>query len=268
MVIQRVDTYRERMVQKAREVEIISNFEMLERVKKLPQRKSFHASSFPRLCKTINDFMSGEVVTITGFTSSGKTLLCRSLTVDFCGEGHIPLWFTYEESPRDFLGRFSINAVDLQFFMPVELETYSPEWLLEVIRRGHEEKGTNIVFIDNLAFVLKISDKTNTSAVIGDMVVELKKMAVDLDMLIFLMCPTTKVSCDSPEELKINIIKDSSMIGHTSDTVIISHRIVTYDALTIINESFLKVVKSRRAGDIGTIIETRKDGDYLREVDQ
>ena len=256
----------ETVVRHAREVEIISNFEMWKRIETMPKLETISTRSFPTLNKIIDGFVQGELVVVTGATGCGKTLICQTLTRDFCEDGHSPLWFTFELSPRFFLPKFAINSIDLQFYLPASLTPYSVDWLSKVIERGKNEVGTEIVFIDHLHYIFDMSRSMHASLDIGMVVRTLKRLCVDHDIIIFLCCHTTKSRVEGTDDLGLHKIRDSSLVAQEADTVFFVHRETSEDAVCKTESSLLKVCKARRTGDMGSVIPTVKHNKYLAEL--
>jgi replicative DNA helicase len=239
---------------------------MLKRIERMPQVDIIKAATFPTLCKAVDGFVSGELVVVTGATGCGKTLFCQSLTKDFCHDGVIPLWFTFEVSARFFLPKFALNAKDLQFYMPAELYPYSIDWVAEVIRRSKEKLGIEVAFIDHLHYIFDMSTSRNPSLDIGTVVRALKRLCVELDIIIFLCCHTTKTRVESADDVGLHKIRDSSLVAQEADTAIFVHRTTSDNGICKTESSFLKVCKARRTGDMSTVIETIKPNQYLAEL--
>lgn len=263
--MQRAYSAAERTIQHAKQVQIISNFEYLKRIEQEPPLDKITAITFPQLCNTVDGFIQGELVVVTGATGCGKTLFCQSLTKDFCNDGVVPLWFTYEVTPRFFLRKFALNAVDLQFFLPAELVPYSIEWVTEVIKRGKQELGVEVVFLDHLHYIFDMSRSMHASLDIGMVVRTLKRLCVEHEIIIFLCCHTTKSRVESTDDVGLHKIRDSSLVAQEADTVIFVHRTTSDDGICKTEDSFLKVCKARRTGDMSTVIETTKPNEYLAE---
>lgn len=246
---------------------VITNFEMLQRIRKLAVLETVRVSSFPLLSKYIEGFRMGELVVITGPTRCGKTLVLNAFTKDLSTAGHFPLWFTYEMPVREFLAqRFPREGEDLNFFLPVTLKPYSLPWIVKVIKRSHEEYGTDFVFIDHLHYVYDMSNSRNSSLEIGFIVRQLKSLAVELEIVIFLVCHTTKALITDEDEVGLHAIRDSSFVAQEADTVLYMIREVDSKGIVTTNEASIKICKARRTGEMSRKIKVVKDGFYLREV--
>ena len=248
-------------------VRTISNFEMLEKIKKLGDIESIRCDNFPLLGKATSGFSKGELVVITGETGCGKTLICQSFTNDLCRESKFPLWFTYEMPPREFLIKFSRESADLHFYMPEELEAYDIKWVEHSIRQAKLKYEIDFVFIDHLHYIFDMAVSRNISLDIGVIMRVLKRLAVELEIVIFIVCHITKARIEKDDDMGIHLIRDSSLIAQESDTVLFVHRYMEErDGICITDSSVVKVCKARRTGERGCIIPIVKDGFYLREV--
>lgn len=262
-----MDTRVQRIAEAIARTEIVTNFKMIEDIAKLPDIPVMHTGSFPMMSRYIDGFAPGELVIITGIFGSGKTLFAQTLTKDFCRSMDTPLWFTYEVPPRYFFKRFARNSIDLQFYLPSELVPYSMEFVDKVIRKAKEKFETNVVFIDHLHYVFDMSQSRNVSIDIGTIARGLKRLAVDLEITIFIICHTTKGKILSHDDMGLHLLRDSGLIACEGDTGIFLWSDVKSEGGIETRESVLKICKARRTGVMGKVIPIVKDGEYLREVD-
>ena len=249
------------------DTKVITNFEMMQRVREMAELETVRVESFPLLSKYIDGFRMGELVVVTGPTRCGKTLVLNAFTKDLSNDGHFPLWFTYEMPVREFLSqRFPRNSEDLNFFLPEQLKPYSLPWIDRVIRRSKDEYGTDFVFIDHLHYVYDMSNLRNSSLEIGYIVRQLKSLAVELEVVIFLVCHTTKALVTDADEVGLHSIRDSSFVAQEADTVLYMIRDVEDHGICNTDEAAIKICKARRTGEMHRSIRVVKDGFYLREV--
>lgn len=262
----RYNTADETILRDAQEVRIISNFEWLKKIEEMPPIEIIRTRTFPTLDKRIEGFAPGELVVVTGATGCGKTLFSQTLTRDFCEAGVNNLWFTFEVPPRFFLPKFARSGADLQFYLPEHLTPYSIDWLCNVVKRGKDELGIQVVFIDHLHYIFDVSRLVNASLDIGMVVRTLKRLCVDNEIIIFLCAHTTKSRVESSDDIGLHRIRDSSLVAQEADTVVFVHRSVSDNGLSSTLNSLIKVCKARRTGDMGTVIETVKLNAYLAEL--
>lgn len=213
-------------------------------------------SLLPTLDAYIEDFRGGEVIAISGPTKNGKTLLAQSLTANFEKQGQPSLWFSFEVPARQFLSQFP----ELPFlYLPAKLKPHALDWLEDRIVESFEKYRTRIVFIDHLHYLLDMARMKSPSIEIGTVIRSLKGIAVNREMLIFLLCHTTKNTRDG--SLSYESIRDSSFVSQESDSVFMVKR--TPDDGE--NTARLRVEFHRRTGIMEKIVYLVKVGGLLRE---
>lgn len=235
--------------------QIISSFDLDEIVKHSIDQPVI-ASRIPLLDYHLNGgFESGELITISGSPKTGKTLLAQSLTINFLNQDYKSLWFQYEVTPKRFLDSFPNIPM---FYLPQHLHTYNLDWLETRILEAIIKHGIKIVFIDHLHYLFDIG-KESTSLHIGSIVRRLKQIAVKWNLVIFLLCHMKKVSFD--KEPSDEDIRDSSLIGSESDTVLIIWRKIKNE-----NEAVLKLRYARRSEGRDRKVNLIKIDGMLRQL--
>ena len=235
---------------------IITSFELDD----ILQQSGEHAlqvnSKLPLLDKYIEGFESGELIAVSGPRKGGKTLLAQSLTVYFLEQKVNSLWFSYELTPKQFLRSFP----EIPFFLtPLKLKTNALPWMKERIIEALLKHSIGVVFIDHLHFLFDMARSKNTSLEIGQVVRFLKSIAIEYNLIIFLLCHMKKISFDKdPDD---SDVRDSSLVSSESDTGLILWRIKNTD-----NKAWLKVAYSRRTGAFDKKIKIAKVNSLLREV--
>ncbi len=210
-------------------------------------------SNFPSLdqADSINGFESGELIVISGPTKAGKTLFAQTLTYNFWTQSINSIWFSYELTYRQF--GYTFKRIDTPvMLMPKKLKAYALEWVEDRIAEAVAKHGIQIVFIDHLHFLFDIALTRNPSIEIGQVMRYLKRIAVEANIVIVLMCHLTKV--DPTKEPDHTNIRDSAFIAAESDTGLILWR-----RKKLFNEAFLKVCYSRRTGAFEKKIPLIKD---------
>lgn len=182
----------------------------------------------------------GQLVTISGPTGEGKTTLCRSFTRSFIEQGVHPLWFSYEETPLQFLSKFPNGSHDY-FYMPSELLSNQSKWIEQRILESKIKFGTKAVLVDHLHFLIDFYMR-NSTLEIGSIVRKMKLLAIELDICFFLIAHIGKV--DKSRELQQGDIRDSALIEAESDTVIYTWR----TAIDGKEMNYVKVTKNRETG--------------------
>jgi replicative DNA helicase len=214
-------------------------------------------AKLPGLDRYIDGFEGGELVAISGPRKGGKTLLAQSLTVYFLEQKVKSLWFSYELTARQFLRSFGDNLP--MFLMPLKLKAYALAWMKERILEALIKYGVGVVFIDHLHFLFDIARSRSPSLEIGQVVRFLKGIAIDCNLVIFLLCHMRKTSFD--KEPDDSDVRDSSLVSSESDTGLMLWRIKNTD-----NKACLKVCYSRRTGAFDRKIKLAKINGLLREV--
>ncbi len=235
--------------------EIITSHDMQDIIRKEPILKTFD-SKIPSLDLAIKGFEPGEIIAVSGPTKGGKTLLGQTLTVNFEQQDVRSLWFSYELTPRQFLNRFD----EIPFFLlPKKLKPYALDWLQERILEAIVKHSIQVVFIDHLHFLFDMAQSRNTSIQIGQIIRWLKTLALELNIVIFILCHFQKIPLDhEPDHTNI---RDSSFISQESDTGLILWRVKSSE-----NHAWLKVCYSRRTGVLDKKIPIVKINKVLREA--
>ncbi len=234
---------------------IITSHEMRVRLME-DDVSDFHVKSgIPSLDAAIDGFRGGELVTISGWTKQGKTLLAQSFTANFAKQQYFPLWFTFEVPARQFLEQFGKPPL---IYMPTKLKAHALPWLEERVQEAFQKYHSRIVFIDHLHYLVDLARMRNPSLEIGQVIRRLKTLAVDGGFIVFLLCHTTK---GKSESLSYEAIRDSSFVSQESDTVFMVRR--TPDAGE--NAAEMRVEFHRRTGVMERVIPLLKVDGYLKE---
>ena len=118
--------------------------------------------------------------------------------------------------------------------------------------------GIEVVFIDHLHFLFDMARSRSVSIEIGQIIRWLKTLAIELNLVIFVLCHLQKMSFDAePDDSNI---RDSSFVSQESDTGLILWRVRNSD-----DHAWLKVCYSRRTGVIDKKIPLVKVNGLLRE---
>lgn len=230
-----------------------------------------YSTGLPALDRVIGNVESGELIAIGGPTKNGKTLLAQTMTVNMSSNGVGCLWFTFEVPAFQFLAQMPDVA---SFFMPRELKQSSLVWLRDRILEGKLKNNTRVVFVDNLHHLLDFTTVRNVSLDLGVIIRALKRMAIDLNVAIFVLCHSKKPDIGSdgiPREVSEWDLRDSSFIPQECDSTIMVQRMFdkeTFEAHKILkfgNKTKVKVCLHRRTGAMGEYIQLRKVGSVLEE---
>jgi replicative DNA helicase len=206
----------------------------------------------------IGDFRDGDLISISGPTKHGKTLVGQTLTVNFAAQNQFPLWFSFEVPEHQFLDQFP-NLPN--FYMPRRLKSGNLKWLEERIYECYAKHGSRIVFIDHLHYVVDMERIRNPSIDIGTIVRRLKRLAVEGRFIIFVLAHTVKNIGTEPSARDI---RDSSFIPQESDCTLMIHR----PGKGAENASKLSVEFHRRTGVLKKTIDLVKYKGLLVEKSQ
>lgn len=207
--------------------------------------------------KIVGGFTEGQIVVVSAPTGQGKTTFCQTLTMNFAEQNINSLWFSYEVGVQEFLEKFPTIPV---CYMPRRIKQNSIDWLELRIKESIAKFNCKVIFIDHLHYLLemqKMAQAKSISLLIGMMMRELKRIAIENDIVIFLVSHMRKSLYKSDEDLPdINDLRDSSFVGQESDIILFLFRKQGKDARgnkIYINEALLKVAKNRRTGNLGCV---------------
>lgn len=254
---------------------VISSLELWDEIQRNKKTDTFSPiSKIPKLDEIIGGFREGQLIIISAQTGEGKSSFCQTLTKNF-SEQHIPcIFFSYEMGNEEFLAKF--NSIPV-FYMPTQTKQNSMKWLESKIYESIAKYKTKIVFIDHLHFLLEMSQMAqakNLSLLIGMMMRELKRMALEHSLIIFLVSHVKKTQFNQAPEL--DDLRDSSFVAQESDIVMILRRETENDpdnprVKIKTNKTIVSVLKNRRTGSLGIVklvyfnnIFTEEDGKHKR----
>jgi len=235
--------------------EIISSWEFQERHKDYKPLK--FDCGFTRLNDLVEGFEVGELIVLSGITKHGKTTLFQALTESFERKEVYSLWFSYEVAARNLIKRFRNLPL---FYLPETLKDKSLDYIKRKIKEAKDKYNIKMVFIDHLHYLLDLGRTKNPSLEIGTIIRGLKRMAVELEIVIFLAAHTTKLKTDKAPTAED--IRDSSFVSQESDCVMLLWRSKKDDSI-----SNLKVEFHRRIGLLGKIVKLKYVDGEFRELE-
>lgn len=203
-----------------------------------------------------NGMEGGELIAISGPRKSGKTLLASTITKSLHKQSKIAMWLQYEVTAKQFFNRFEGDVP--YFILPNKLKMNCLEWVYDKIIEAIAKCGVQVVFIDHLHYLFDLARSNNVSIEIGQIIRQLKLIAVELEIVIVLMCHMTKL--DPYKEPSDSDMRDSSMIAAESDTSIVVWRDSKDPSV-----NHVKVCFSRRTGAIEQKFRATKKGGVLVE---
>lgn len=212
-------------------------------------------SGIKNLDGILGGFHPGQLVVVSGSTGSGKTQVMQFLTWLIASGGQECLWFNYELGDLEFFEKMPGGFN--KFYMPRKLVHNKLKWLEERIMEGIAKYNTSVVFIDHMHFIIDFNDTAkmqNSSIYIGTVLRDLKRIAVERNIVIFLVSHMKKL--ESGKEPDINDMRDSSFVGQEADTVmmVLREEEKGLDNITHkTNRLALIVRKNRRTGKVGHV---------------
>jgi len=243
----------------AGEDKIISSHEMVLKLREKPESVINVKSFIPSLDNAIEGFREGELIVVSGPTKQGKTLLCQSFTASFVKQQYYPLWFSFEVPVRQFLNQFPKLPL---IYLPEKLKPHALPWFEDRVQESFQKYHTRIIIVDHLHYLIDLARIRNPSIEIGQIIRQLKGLAVSGEFIIFLLCHTTKGVSD--DNLSFESIRDSSFVSQESDSVFMIKR-TPKDGET---SARLRIEFHRRTGVLEKIVKLIKVGGYLVEHEE
>ena len=201
----------------------------------------------------LGEFRRGQLVVISAATGQGKTTFCQTLTEKFLKDGHKVLWFSYEVGLEEFMEKMPEGG--RAYHLPRQLKQNSILWLRERIIEGIAKYNTRIIFFDHLHYLLemqKMAEAKSLSLLIGMMLREIKKIAIEQNILFILVSHVRNISLTEFPQLEH--LRDSSFVGQESDIVLMMWRIRdSQDKSLWTYYSRIAVRKNRRLGKLGEV---------------
>ena len=192
------------------------------------------------------------------FQVTHNTLLAQTITRNMAKSATFPLWFTFEVPARQFLSQFSPQLPLI--YMPAKLKPRAMDWFEDRVMESLEKFGTRVVFVDHLHYLVDLARAKKFDVEIGAIIRRLKTLAVNNNLVIFLLCHTTKGRHN--EDLSYESIRDSSFISQESDCCIMVKR--TPEVLE--NRARARIEFHRRTGVMERVVELQKIDGRLVEV--
>lgn len=239
-------------------------------------------TGFPSLDRILDGVEAGELIIVSGPTSGGKTTFLMSMTQNMAEQEVACAWFTLEVTPRQFISKISNKGMLPNFFLPRRgfedvpkefITSFEKEngrtfqmfdWIEFKIIEASVKFNTRVIFIDHihqLFSLAKIGQSKNMSAEVGDLVAKIKNLAVQHNLVIFLIAHNRDDAENKNKDPYMESVRDSGLIIRYADTVIGIWRVANADdnlasaRISTINEednkSKIRVWKNRREGTRG-----------------
>lgn len=271
--LQQVEKERETLKEKIRILEAFRSYDGDDRVisskeflEEFEDRKVVDSikTGIPKLDDLTEGFREGNLIIISGVTGAGKTSLAQTFLSNFVKNDISSLFFTFEVPPEELLNKFG-DKVPL-FYLPRQHKRSKMQWLEERILESKAKYGVKVVFIDHLHYLLdmdQLARQGNTSLMIGSIMRELKRIAIENKLIIFLIAHFKKVKLEEDEMPDIDGLRDSSFVGQEGDYVMIINRKKDINRENWIDEATLFLVKNRWNGRTGAVQLKYSDNHFL-----
>lgn len=227
----------------------------------------------PSLDECTAGFRPGQLVIVSGPPKNGKTLFCQNLTARFTSQGHRCLWFEYELSGSEFLKKFPAGKLD--FYVPADMVNKNLDWVEDRVIESKQKFSTDIVFIDHLDFLrehrmMMKNLNMNMSTYIGAIIQGVKTMAVQHNVLIFLMSHIRKNEWTSGKLPTSEELSDSRHVAQLADTVMMVMRKRNKENGNLYHETdaIIGVIESRQTGKTKMVDVQLHDGEFYESTDK
>lgn len=213
-------------------------------------------------------FRLGQLIVISGPPKNGKTQWCQTLTKRFTQQEHRCLWFSYELGYEELFEKFPMDTLD--FYVPNYMKDGNLKWVEERIVESKKKHDTRIVFIDHLDFlkddeILRGVDR-NLASYVGSIVKRLKRIAVEQNLLIFLMSHIRKNKWTTNDLPSSEELRDTGQTAQLADMVMMVIRKRAerggeeiYDR----NLGVIGVIENRHNGKTKKVDVEFKNGEYV-----
>ena len=240
---------------------LVSSKEIADRIRNRPEEEKF-MSGYSDLDDIIGGFRKKQLVVISAATKSGKTSFCIDMTAHM--QDANPVWLPLEESAEELVQKFLDRKEEPPHFYAPQKVPQSPlDWVETKIIEATIKFKTKVVFIDHLHFIVPATHDRYDLA-IGLAMRELKRIAREWDVLIFLIVHIKKARMDTPPS--IEELRDSSFIAQESDMVIMLFRLTkrVNGHIVIGNEVNVSVQTNRRNGNTGNVRMMFNGGKFIQ----
>ncbi len=204
-------------------------------------------------------FKNGDLVIVSGISGHGKTSFAENLTYHLCKNAIPCLWFSYEVSIELLDKKFTEMGIEdfYSVYAPKKNTSGSLDWIEHKIKEGWLKQATKAVFIDDIDCLspLNIRQGDNETIMLRKIAIQLKELAIKLDIIIFCMAQPKKLP--EGKEPDMQDIANSAGIFQKADYVFMVYREKekqkswekrdsSGDVFT--NNSIIKIVKNRETG--------------------
>lgn len=264
-----------------------------------------YLSGFKYLDDRLGGFKKGNYITIVSGSGVGKTTFSINMALKMAKNGIKTVYYTVEMTESEMIDKITASELEIDFKrisnatleesemkkveactnklleMPLDIVedvTTTEELMSDIMYRVLRDK-TEVVFVDYLQLFCESSKGNSLSEKLGDLTINLKKLAQRNKIVIFALGQTNRVANarvkdDDPQSFLLSEqdIQDSSRIFQNSNVVLgiarntflddedkkkalVESRTLNYNALdiTVNPELMLIQVMKNRSGSIGKV---------------
>lgn len=227
----------------------------------------------PSIDRMLGGVEAGELCVVSGPSGHGKTTLLMSITRNMAYKNLPSAWFTMEVTPKAFIRKMK-NATGENmplFYMPNRNTDNQLKWVEERIIEAKVKHDVKFVFIDHVHQIFSLHKvQGNVSLELGDMVGQIKQMAIDHNIVVFLIAHMRDNADRPTAEPRKEDIRDSGLINRLADSVLMVWRIRNDDdvdskrrPLDLAEDDIkakVRVDKNRREGKLGSFVMQMDNG--------
>lgn len=258
----------ERLFNYGGEDRIISSHDLKKEIDNNPAVFSFQ-TGIESIDRILEGVEAGELIIVSGQTGNGKSTFLTTITKNVsvaCA------WFSLEGTQRQFIRKFGDNLP--LFYTPAKNTENNTQWLIERIIEAKVKFDVKMIFVDHLHQIFSVDkfNGKNLSLELGDIVAKIKQIAIEYNLVIWLVAHSTDHKESSTREPKMTDVRDSGMIIRLADVVMGIWRIPdSYDGtettIADIEEddthAKVRIWKNRRTGKLGWFLMEHKNGAFV-----
>ncbi|TMW45547.1 hypothetical protein DOY81_009373 [Sarcophaga bullata] len=241
--------------------DVLSELQNIEKVNGVKWKR------FPQLNKLLKGHRKGELTIITGPTGSGKTTFMSEYSLDLALQGVSTLWGSFEirnarlastllrqyvgYSLEKKLNEFNHWATEFEKY-PMYFMTFHGQQplkiVMEAIEHAHYVHDINHVIIDNLQFMMGISNSYRTDKFWeqDSIIAAFRSLATKHNVHVTLVMHPRKER--EEDDLTTSSIFGSAKASQEADNVLI---IQDKRLTSLKGKKYLQIVKNRYSGDLG-----------------
>lgn len=207
---------------------------LLQKASERSSHRTFNCD-FQAFDEKIGGIQTGEVVVVTGYTKSGKTLFAESWIYSLAQKDPTAkaAIFSFEVQTEKLLLKYMKNET-LPFYVPSVLKAVDFEWFKARCLEAKLKHDCRVVLIDHLHFMIDMALRQNMSLNIGGFMRKLKQeIAIGMDMAVILIAHQGQPRED--READISGIRDSSFVAQEADSVVIVSRVQNYSPIDMVD---------------------------------